>query len=287
MVQIFREVWRVMRQDATLWLNFGDSYTSGNRTHRRDPDSKNVPALQNFDRIPTPPGLKPKDLCGMPWRLAFALQADGWYLRSDIIWHKPNPMPESCTDRPTKSHEYLFLLTKSAQYYYDCETIKEKATMTGGGLKHNGPKHNQGGKAADNSNFGEYKPNSRNKRTVWTIPTEPTPEAHFATFPKKLVEPCILAGTSEKGCCAECGAPWIRVVEKGELKDDPGRMNRNVKAVQFSTGENDYVEGGTLGKVRESKTIGWKQNCSCRVYKLKAGLSKMKIAMIKKKMEEM
>jgi DNA modification methylase len=166
---VFAEVRRVLADDGTLWLNLGDSYTSGNRTWRA-PDKKNPARTMDY-RPPTPNGLKPKDLIGVPWRVAFALQAAGWYLRSDIIWHKPNCQPESVRDRPTQSHEYLFLMTKSEKYYYNASAILEK-TKDGRG--------------------------TRNRRTVWSIPTEPMPEAHFATFPPALVEPCILAG-SEPG----------------------------------------------------------------------------------------
>ncbi len=166
LVDIFREVRRVLTDDGTLWLNLGDSYTSGNRTWR-DPDKKN-PARGMHYRPPTPKGLKPKDLVGVPWRVAFALQDDGWYLRSDIIWHKPNCQPESVKDRPTRAHEYLFLFSKSEDYYYDYEAIREPGTG----------------------------PNSlRNRRSVWSIPTKPFPGAHFATFPPELVEPCLIAGT--------------------------------------------------------------------------------------------
>jgi site-specific DNA-methyltransferase (cytosine-N4-specific) len=163
----FREVKRVLRDDGTFWLNIGDSYTSGNRTWR-DVDRKN-PARAMTYRPPTPEGLKPKDLIGIPWRLAFALQADGWYLRSDIIWYKPNCQPESVKDRPTRSHEYIFLLTKNEKYYYDHESIKEDSL--------NGAK--------------------KNKRTVWSINTEAFDGAHFATFPESLVAPCIMAGSRE------------------------------------------------------------------------------------------
>ena len=156
LVQIFGEVRRTLKPSGTLWLNVGDSYTSGNRTWR-DADKKN-PARGMDYRAPTPQGLKPKDLIGVPWRLAFALQADGWYLRADIVWNKPNGQPESVRDRPTRSHEYVFLLTKSERYYYDHEAIKEPATSTD-------------------------KP--KNKRTVWNVNTEPNGEAHFATFPSK------------------------------------------------------------------------------------------------------
>jgi site-specific DNA-methyltransferase (adenine-specific) len=161
LVAIFNELKRVLRDDGILWLNIGDGYTSGNRGYRAA-DKKNPARAMNI-RPDTPQGLKPKDLQGIPWRLAFALQDDGWYLRSDIIWNKPNAMPESVKDRPTKSHEYVFMLTKSEQYYYDYEASKEM------GLN------------------GE----NRNRRTVWNINTQSFQDAHFATFPPKLVEPCI------------------------------------------------------------------------------------------------
>ncbi len=163
---VFREVRRVLRPDGTFWLNIGDGYTSGNRGWRA-PDKKN-PARAMSVRPDTPEGLKSKDLLGVPWRLAFALQDDGWYLRSDIIWNKPNVMPESVKDRPSRAHEYLFMFTKNEQYYFDHAAIREK-TDDGKGL--------------------------RSKRSVWNINTEACKEAHFATFPQKLVEPCVLAGS--------------------------------------------------------------------------------------------
>jgi site-specific DNA-methyltransferase (cytosine-N4-specific) len=165
LVTVFGELKRVLKEDGTFWLNLGDSYTSGGRK-RRAPDKKN-PARAMSYRPPTPDGLKPKDLVGIPWRVAMALQADGWYLRSEIIWHKPNPHPESVKDRPTRAHETIFLLSKNERYYYDYEAAKEPGV--------NG--------------------NRRNRRSVWTVQTEPLSEAHFATFPTKLVEPCILAGS--------------------------------------------------------------------------------------------
>jgi len=164
--RVFAEVRRVLQPDGSLWLNIGDSYTSGGRTWRA-PDKKNGGRAMHY-RPPTPEGLKPKDLIGVPWRVAFALQADGWFLRSDIIWHKPNCQPESVRDRPTQAHEYLFLLTKSAHYHYDYEAVREPCD-DGKGL--------------------------RNKRTVWSVNTVPSPDAHFAAFPPELVGPCILAGS--------------------------------------------------------------------------------------------
>lgn len=171
LVSVFREVKRTLTDDGTLWLNIGDSYTSGGRTWR-DADKKNEARGMSY-RPPTPSGLKSKDLIGVPWKLAFALQEDGWYLRSDIIWYKPNCQPESVKDRPTRSHEYIFLLTKNEKYYYDFEAIKEP-TSDGAKL--------------------------RNKRTVWGINTEPFSGAHFAVFPPELVRQCMLAGSSEGDC---------------------------------------------------------------------------------------
>ncbi|WP_447754509.1 DNA-methyltransferase [Enterobacter asburiae] len=165
LVAIFAEVKRVLTDDGTLWLNIGDGYTSGNRGYRA-PDKKN-PARAMAVRPDTPEGLKPKDLIGIPWRLAFALQNDGWYLRSDIVWNKPNAMPESVKDRPTRSHEFLFMLTKSEKYFYDWQAVRE---------------------TADNGKL-------RNRRTVWNVNTRPFSGAHFATFPPDLIRPCILAST--------------------------------------------------------------------------------------------
>lgn len=220
MVAVFSEVRRVLRSDGTCWVNLGDSYASGGRGDRANEsgDPKNPGALC----VARPhSGLKPKDLVGIPWRVAFALQDDGWYLRSDIIWSKPNPMPESVTDRPTKAHEYLFLLSKSERYFYDANAIREKAIgqtehdNTGSGYAAPGQTQQAGnrklaqlqgahGRAGHDGNgmrMGEKwnNPLGRNKRTVWSIATEPFPEAHFATFPTALVEPCILAGSPEGG----------------------------------------------------------------------------------------
>jgi len=165
LVGIFGEIKRVLKDDGVLWVNLGDGYTSGNRGYRAS-DKKN-PARAMTVRPDTPDGLKPKDLQGIPWRLAFALQEDGWYLRTDIVWHKPNAMPESVKDRPTRAHEYLFMLTQSERYFYDHDAAKE--------IGANGRR--------------------RNRRSVWEINTQPFPEAHFATFPPRLVEPCILASS--------------------------------------------------------------------------------------------
>ncbi len=167
MVAVFSEVRRVLASDGVMWLNYGDAYSG-------------------------------KSLLGMPWRVAFALQADGWYLRSDVIWAKPNPMPESCTDRPTKSHEYVFLMTKSPKYWYDADAVREEHVepeRSNGRIENRGHRHNALGGVRPR----EYNPNGKNIRSVWTIPTEAMPDAHFATFPQKLAHRCILSGCPEGG----------------------------------------------------------------------------------------
>lgn len=205
MVAVFREVWRVLRLDGTFWLNMGDSYASDTKGSGGPSDKQLSNVGSRYESVKCNHGLKPKDLCGIPWRLAFALQADGWYLRSDIIWHKPNPMPESVTDRPTKSHEYIFLLTKSERYFYDTDAIREPVSMTDGaiGRRQNWDNSRQVKQASlkingtNNGNDGFRDPNAthRNKRTVWTIATQPYAEAHFATFPEEIPKLCILAGS--------------------------------------------------------------------------------------------
>jgi len=200
MVDVFREVKRVLKPDGTLWINLGDSYSgSGKGPAGNLGKTHNERHMEGKHSAIVPDGLKPKDLVGIPWRVAFALQADGWYLRSDIIWHKPNPMPESVTDRPTKAHEYMFLLTKSKSYYYDAESIKERA-ITAGSIDRRAQ--------ADPSRVLGYSgkrtgvtitDDLRNKRSVWTVPTKPYAGAHFAVFPPELIEPCILAGAPQGG----------------------------------------------------------------------------------------
>jgi DNA modification methylase len=200
MVAVFREVRRVLRDDGTLWLNLGDSYAnagaSGPQGKTGDRASRTVTAANlGSGRNGLPPGLKPKDLIGIPWRVAFALQADGWYLRQDIIWHKPNPMPESVTDRCTKAHEYVFLLSKSERYFFDSEAMKEPATGRDPGNvtphKHAGERFAE--TKANLANVGARE--TRNRRSVWTVSTKPYKGAHFATYPPDLIEPCVLAGS--------------------------------------------------------------------------------------------
>jgi len=238
MVSVFQEVKRVLRKDGTVWLNLGDSYAGSNSTkdavidkdslsykagHFRGGVSKSVNSKVE--------GLKPKDLVGIPWRVAFALQADGWYLRSDIIWNKPNPMPESIKDRPTKSHEYIFLLTKSKKYYYDNDAIREpvqdssiKRSMYGWDCDRPSTKNaSMGGEGIHTEKMGSrfVDPNGRNKRTVWKMNTKPYKEAHFATFPEELPETCIKAGT-----------------KKGDVVLDPFAGSGTVCAVASRLGRN-------------------------------------------------
>lgn len=238
LVMIFREIWRVIRKDGTVWLNLGDTYWGSGNSSGHTSETKNLGRKTNeygaIQRFSMSNKLhlyyKPKDLCMIPARAAIALQADGWYLRSDIIWAKKNPMPESVTDRPSKQHEYIFLLTKSPTYFYDAEAIREEPTSGPSDLRKMLEQQDRiGGKtlSADdplykanmNTNIGQKRGvgdpiAGRNKRSVWEVTTTPFPEAHFAVFPEKLIEPCILAGTSEHGVCAECGAPYERILEK-------------------------------------------------------------------------
>lgn len=201
LVDVFREVRRVLRDDGTLWLNLGDSYSGSGKVPAGNLGKKhNERHLEHRTGGNVPDGTKPKDLIGIPWMVAFALRADGWYLRQDIIWAKPNPMPESVTDRCTKSHEYLFLLTKSPRYYFDNEAIKEPTTTMDTHVRDrdNTRCNNTPGR----TRMGGLKTNNydkRNKRSVWTISTKPYKGAHFAVFPEALVEPCILAGCPKGG----------------------------------------------------------------------------------------
>lgn len=282
MVAVFREVRRVLRDDGTLWLNLGDSYNAYNggagpsSSLSRGAQTTQRPELASGFGLKFK-GLKPKDLLGIPWRVAFALQADGWYLRQEIIWAKPNPMPESVTDRCTKAHEQIFLLAKSQRYYFDAVAIQEAARYPGDHGFLRGPieecdsdkvswraKTQQQRKinGVDSRTAGAE---TRNKRSVWTVSTKPYKGAHFATFPPDLIQPCILAGTSEHGACAECGAPWERVVEKV----DSGRTQKMPDGFATHSGghgsfHKDGREKGKTGNpVMLKKTTGWQRTCQC------------------------
>lgn len=223
LVEVFREVRRVLRDDGTLWLNLGDSYNAhpGQRkTTDRVGKKQETNAGSNTTGSRCAPDLKPKDLLGIPWRVAFALQADGWWLRSDIIWAKPNPMPESVTDRPTSAHEHVFLLAKSERYYFDADAAKEPPSEnkpwgdSNGGSKQRALGHNLGGRLGIPAGFG------RNIRNVWTISTAAYSEAHFATFPPALVEPCIKAGSPIGGTVLD---PFLGAGTTALVADQLGR----------------------------------------------------------------
>jgi DNA modification methylase len=236
MVRVFREVKRVLRDDGTLWLNIGDSYSGSGKGPAgnlgRKHDERNLwKAAGGVVSANVPKGTKPKDLVGIPWMLAFALRADGWYLRSDIIWCKPNPMPESVRDRPTRSHEYIFLLAKSPNYHYDHTAIMEPAvaTHTMGNKKHRYVDGYEGGTETFRTKGGlmayaektrKNPPTVRNRRSVWTVQTKPYEEAHFATFPPELIKPCVLAGCPEGGVVLD---PFAGSGTTGEVALENGR----------------------------------------------------------------
>lgn len=210
LVEVFREVRRVLRDDGTIWVNMGDSYASGGRK-TRDADEK-LPQRGMDIRPADPEGVKQKDLLGIPWMLAFALRADGWYLRQDIIWHKPNPMPESVRDRCTKAHEYVFLLSKSRHYYFDHEAIQEPTAYPPGTRKNVEKGGFKSKYANDVARKGDESfraiREKRNKRSVWSVSSKPFKGAHFATFPPDLIEPCILSGCPAEGIVLDpfCGS---------------------------------------------------------------------------------
>lgn len=238
MVEVFREVRRVLRDDGTLWLNLGDSYaanqsnnggcspksTLGGGVGKYREGSKNQLAYEATKPRQVNHGVKAKDLIGIPWKVAFALQADGWWLRQDIIWSKPNPMPESVTDRCTKAHEYIFLLSKSAQYYFDAAAIAEPSLRAGEVLDYTGKQKNND----TDPNMLATRPKNRkititetrNKRDVWTVASQAYSEAHFATFPPTLIEPCILAGCPKGGTVLD---PFGGAGTTGLVSDRLGR----------------------------------------------------------------
>jgi DNA modification methylase len=276
LVKVFREVKRVLKDDGTVWLNLGDTYSShkdckstaqslakGTQAEVAHVIDKGRSVSRNTKKLKQA-GLKNKDLIGIPWRVALALQADGWYLRQDIIWHKPNPMPESVKDRCTKSHEYIFLLSKNVKYYFDYEAIKEDAV---GNSPNNKKPHKHQGQP-----FSRTKENlvniqaveKRNKRSVWTVTTKPFKGAHFATFPMDLIEPCVLAGCPEK-ICSSCSKPYERVMQKPK----PLKVKRGRRA-----GTDDRLIGGVLDKYNKENPpidLGLQKQCDCNTNETKAG----------------
>jgi DNA modification methylase len=274
MVDVFREVRRVLRSDGVLWLNLGDSYAGGGTVGRNDA-GRDIGGGGNKlgSGNPGPQGtrqpvfgLKPKDLIGIPWRVAFALQADGWYLRQDIIWSKPNPMPESVTDRCTKAHEYLFLLSKSARYHYDAEAISEEGSGRTPGnrnYKYDGvPGHETKQGILAQADVPQL---TRNRRSVWEVATQPFKEAHFATFPPDLIEPCIKAGCP-KDCCAKCGAPVVRDVERTFDHEAAAEIMAR-RDVSFDKSRNDpafhQLSGKEKARLLSRTDMGAKPTCTC------------------------
>jgi DNA modification methylase len=294
LVAVFREVRRVLRPDGTCWLNLGDSYAGswGSQSKRVTPGEISRNSVTNHPKRPRSMeayrsiGAKPKDLLGIPWMVAFALRADGWFLRSSIVWHKPNPMPESVTDRPTSSHEMVFLLAKSDRYFYDAHAIAEpfqtdprenyerRARVTGRGKQGcAAPRCNDRDKSGG---FPAPASGMRNARNVWHVPVQPFRGAHFATMPPDLAERCILAGTSEGGCCAQCGAPRTRILVKGEpdvawqracgADASGGYTGRSTKG-HADAGVQDAsdVKRRILAGMAPKTTMGWDTDCECPV----------------------
>ncbi len=277
MVGVFREVKRCLHDSGTIFLNVGDSYFGGGRGGDPGESAYRKQATNAGSLIePTaiPPGCKPKDLCGIPWRLVLALQADGWYWRSCIVWHKKSCMPESVTDRPTNSWEPIFLLAKSQRYFYDAEAVKEVGggTWNDGGYR-NGKSVYLENKSHDNSateqGVAGWKPqvdNRRNQRNVWTLGPEPYPESHFATFPTEIPRRAILAGTSAKGCCPKCYAPWERQVERTPATSKKCPKTDGIYQAQ---GGNGAKKTGTIGMSGGGRidgkveTLGWYPSCRC------------------------
>tara|TARA_A100001515_G_scaffold98217_1_gene79128 strand:- start:8277 stop:9458 length:1182 start_codon:yes stop_codon:yes gene_type:complete len=284
LVNVFKEVKRVLRDDGTVWLNIGDSYGAQNgkgfntnanvgSTNRSTEMQKKYGDISSHSTIKERTGLPPKSLLGMPWRVAFAMQDDGWILRQDIIWQKPNPMPESVKDRCTKAHEYIFLFSKSPKYYFDNEAIKEESvTVNSKGERGKPNSAKNVGKSVEGidgfdvrggfKNMGAYE--KRNKRSVWTVNTKPFKEAHFATFPPDLIKPCVLAGCPEK-ICVECGKPYERVMQKPKQLE----VERNKRS-----GLDDRKVGGVLDKYnRENPPIdlGPQKKCDCKTDETKPG----------------
>jgi len=262
MVAVFREVRRVLAVHGTCWINLGDSYNSpmGGKTNPGiSHKGTRVPTYEIGRGYCPDKALKPKDLVGIPWRVAFALQQDGWYLRADVIWAKPNPMPESVTDRPTKAHEYVFLLTRRPRYWFDQEAVREpgltgdmRRPYTSNGAKQmdgRAPEQWRGGELRDNAVAG------RNVRSVWEIATQPYPEAHFATYPEELVRRCLLAGCPE-WVCGTCGVPHERIVERESYITRPttGRDTQKQK-VDPTTSKGLGRVGGHVAV--DTQTLGW------------------------------
>jgi DNA modification methylase len=246
LVDICKEIKRVLRKDGTFWLNIGDSYNNNSGFERTtDWKRKGRSGGSSDKKAFKHSSIKIKDLVGMPWRVAFALQNDGWFLRCDIIWQKTNPMPDGAKDRPTRGHEYIFLLTKSSKYFYDYYRVLEDTEEQPEQIQGFGANEQHGTYRMDqNRTFEHY--GKRNKRSVWKTSVSTFKGKHFATYPFQLIEPCIMASTSDKGCCVECGTPWFRNFEKEKKPSD-------------------NQKGYTLELVDK----GWEQGCECNTNEVK------------------
>lgn len=260
LVKVFREVKRVLRSDGTLWINLGDSYAGSHGTGG-NPGDKQFTNVGSRRKLPdwSKQTFKPKDLMMQPARLAIALQDDGWYLRSEICWSKPNPMPNSATDRPAQAKEQIYLLTKKPQYYFDMEAVKEKTTGNthSSGTKLNTPAENAGIGHKDFQRATSNLVEKRNLRNVWTFPATQYKGEHYATFPERLPQICILAGTSERGCCIECGSPWKRIVESERTNEKKRSHDES-----WNSGTGLTPHSGYRGNLA-TQTIGWKPTCDC------------------------
>ena len=285
MVEVFREVRRCLHDSGTLWLNLGDSYAyemrGGSLSQYKEVQSgryspqggktDDTMKSQHFEpRKASLAGLKPKDLCLIPWRVVMALQADGWWVRSVIVWHKKSCMPESVTDRPTNSWEPIFLLAKSARYFYDAEAVKEPSDYP----ELAGKPQKVDYRASDalpngvQSDSVVIRSSTRNQRNVWSLGPEPFSEAHFATFPTEIPRRAILAGTSARGCCPKCLTPWERQVEtksinRTELPKDHPEYRPSRYVGKYDGSQTVAIAGERRGQYSESRTVGWQPGCKC------------------------
>lgn len=273
LILCLREWRRVLRDDGVCFVNLGDSY-SGSGGAGGDYNSGGLRDGQPRYKGNKDSALKPKDMVGIPWMFAFAARADGWWLRSDVIWAKPNPMPESVMDRPTKAHEYIFLLTKRARYYFDADAVREESNTESGWYKQRekgqgagsriyGNNHDDGMTLRNDADRVLTNSSGRNIRTVWDIATQPYSGAHFATMPTEIPRRCIRAATSERGCCPACGAPWRRVVERRQL---PFVANSEIDRYGNGKAGVHRKVGGQYQKwlnANPPTTTGWQPTCEC------------------------
>jgi len=275
LVKVFHEIWRILRDDGIVWLNLGDCY-AGNRENSTKSSNAIcgntiIDCCVKFNKVSE--GFKPKDRIGIPHRVIFALQDEGWYWRDEIVWNKPNAMPESVNDRTTKSHEFIFSLTKYNKYYYDHVAIMEpaeydgrKKTTNNGSIKFKNGTYlpNEKKNTMHENSHERWQKNDngnfvRNKRSVWSINTKSFKGSHFATFPPELPELCIKAGTSEKGCCPKCGNPWERIIVKEHI-------GSSEKRGAYKVGNSDKSQGNVYNiphKIATKQYLGWKPNCNC------------------------